>query len=742
MIGMPKPVYLTHGFVGVMENSANLPIPPGRTGGITTNLSSDDLVFVTTPFFHLMGLAMLVQAVFLQIPCVIAPEKPLSAEFATEMLNAIKPTVAAFPPSVLSDMTNSDVSMDALSRLNYVNYGGGPLSLETGDKILKKTRVVNLLGSSEAGFINTLLPENPEDWSYCEWNPHYGIEMQHLGDGLYELVFHRSKTRDFNGIFHTFPDLTEYHTKDLFTAHPTRPNLWQFYGRLDDVIVLSNGEKFNPVTMEQTIEAHPLISRAVVVGQGRFQSALLIEPKWHLWSEEKAVSELIELTWPIIQRANHIGPAHGRIMKANVGVASQSKPFKTTAKGSTQRRGVIKDYEDEINEIYARSDGEVAPELPEDADISTVQDYVRNSVSNMLESSGLLDQADFYTVGLDSLQTMQLGKILQTAIRNHHPEESALITAQKIYANPSVEQLSRFVYAIMHGTLDNGVSRADKINGLVEKYTLDFPRQTLDVGDVDKRHTVILTGSTGSLGNYLLNSLIKDANITKVYCLNRSEARDRQIKSFREKGLVFDSNAESKVEFIQASFGQERFGLDRSKYEEMTRSVDTIIHNAWKVDFNISVDSFEDVHIRSVRRFVDFSLQSAHHAHIHFVSSISTIGAWSSANGPVIPEAPIEDCEVVLPQGYGESKHIGERICLEASRRSGVPTTVYRVGQIAGPTTEKGIWNPQEWLPTVIATSKATRKIPKALGSMPIDWVPVVCNYLQCSKIYELTEVI
>lgn len=726
--GMPKPVYLTHGFLGAMENSARIRLPPGRMSGIPPSLGPDDLLFVTTPFFHLMGFAMLVVSVFLGVRCVTAPDKPMSAELATDMLNETRPTAGAFPPSILSDMVNSPASMEALSRLKYVYFAGGPLALETGEKITKKTRLVNFLGSSEAGFIITLLPEHEEDWPYFEWNPHYGIDMQPATGELHEMVIRRNKSRDFQGTFHTFPDLNEYHTKDLFTPHPTRPNLWKFYGRLDDVIVLSNGEKFNPVTMEETIEGNPLVSRAVVVGQGRFQSALLVEPKWHVWSENQPIGALIDHIWPSVQRANHVGPAHGRIMKARIGVATQSKPFKTTAKGSTQRRFVIEDYTDEINDIYAKPDfDEATSELPKDASVSSVQDLVRDAVSDMLELPEFSDQTDFYTAGLDSLQTMQLSKVLQSAIRSHHPEKSRVITAQNIYANPTVEQLSRFVYATIHGSEQNGTSRAAKIDGLVKKYTIDLPERTPDVPDKNERHAVILTGSTGSLGNYLLNSLLNDSRVSKVYCLNRSDAKDRQIKSFHEKGLVFDPHAEAKVEFLTVSFGKEKFGLDSSKYEEMLRSVDTIIHNAWKVDFNISVHSFEDVHIRSVRRFVDFSLQSTHHAHIHFVSSVATIGAWN-ANGSAVPETPLEDCDVVLPQGYGESKHVAERICLEASRRSGVPTTVFRVGQIAGPTTEKGIWSRQEWLPTLVATSKAIGKVPNSLGSMRIDWIPVVCS--------------
>lgn len=276
--------------------------------------------------------------------------------------------------------------------------------------------------------------------------------------------------------------------------------------------------------------------------------------------------------------------------------------------------------------------------------------------------------------------------------------------------------------------MDEEESRAEKIESLVRKYTADLPAQEpiLDVPNPPDTHTVILTGSTGSLGSYLLNELLNDPATAKVYCLNRSaDAAARQKKSFLEKGLPWDADREVKVEFLQASFGAEKFGLEDSKYDEMLQSVDTIIHNAWKVDFNHSVSTFEDVHIRGVRRFVDFSLQSAHRAHLHFVSSVATISAWNPSHGPAVPETPVENPDVTIPQGYGESKHVAERICLAATRVAGVPTTILRVGQVAGPTLEKGVWNRQEWLPTIIATSKATGRIPTDLGSVPVDWIPV-----------------
>lgn len=56
--------------------------------------------------------------------------------------------------------------------------------------------------------------------------------------------------------------------------------------------------------------------------------------------------------------------------------------------------------------------------------------------------------------------------------------------------------------------------------------------------------------------------------------------------------------------------------------------------------------------------------------------------------------------------GYGESKYVGELLLEAGAEKSGVPTVICRVGQLAGPVTKKGgMWNKQEWLPSVSVSS-------------------------------------
>lgn len=727
---MPKPVYLTNGFFMTIDAIPRLHWPEGRTPASIVHLSPQDRALFTTPFFHLMGFMAFVFSIFHNVPAIIGPDKPLSVEHLVGLMKATHPTAGLFPPSVLEDMSHSDHARECLKGLDFVCFGGAPLAPETGDRLRKYTKVIAVIGASEIGWIPAFVPEDEVDWSYFEWNPAYGIDMQDTGDGLYEMVIPRLPDgRDFQGIFHTFPDHDVYRTNDLYTRHPQNPHLWKFYGRQDDVIVLSNGEKFNPITMEVMIESHPLVSRALVVGQSRFQAALLIEPNPEL--PEMDLKVFVEEIWPIVQAANQTIAAHGRVMKSKIGFASKAKPFKKTPKGTTQRRAVLRDYEKEINAIYERDPEEnLENSLPETLNLESITDYTRQTVARVMEVSDVPVNQDLYSAGLDSLMTMQVAKALQRGVCARKPDlHLDAITPQTVYANPTVEQLARVLYGMLKGELKAGVPRGEKIQNLVERYTAELP--ALQNGHPQSRpelpSTIILTGSTGSLGSYLLYDLLRTPSVSKIYCLNRSDAETRQKQGFNEKGLNVNADEwNSKVEFLQVSFGEPRFGLDEDKYEKLLDSVDTIIHNAWKVDFNHSVESFEETHIRGVRRFVDFSLKSRFRAHIHFVSSISTVGAWTSEMGPLVPELPFEDSSVVLQQGYGESKHVAERICFEASRTSQVPTTIYRVGQIAGPTTSSGQWNPHEWLPTIVATSKAIGKIPNKLGSMEVDWVPVV----------------
>ena len=96
-----------------------------------------------------------------------------------------------------------------------------------------------------------------------------------------------------------------------------------------------------------------------------------------------------------------------------------------------------------------------------------------------------------------------------------------------------------------------------------------------------RRFTVLLTGSTGNLGTYLLDALVCDPQITKIYCLNRSrDAPEKQALTHQARALtsVLDSQ---RVCFLQADCAADNLGLSIGDYNMLAQDVDIVIHNAW-----------------------------------------------------------------------------------------------------------------------------------------------------------------
>lgn len=114
-----------------------------------------------------------------------------------------------------------------------------------------------------------LLPD-PEDWIYFVWHPWAGFQFREVDPTRFEhfVVRNEQYVAKHQGLLHTFSDVKEMSLKDLYQPHPTKPGLWLYGGRTDDMIVLSSGEKAHPTSIEAIINQHPAIKSSLMVGNG------------------------------------------------------------------------------------------------------------------------------------------------------------------------------------------------------------------------------------------------------------------------------------------------------------------------------------------------------------------------------------------------------------------------------------------------------------------------------------------
>jgi thioester reductase-like protein len=575
--------------------------------------------------------------------------------------------------------------------------------------------------------------KDPRLWQYFVFNPELiGAEMIPTAwEGIYGFKIRRNpRDASLQPVFNNFPEKDEFLTGDLFQAHESLPNNFKYYGRGDDVIVFSNGEKLNPVTIEDIVVAHPALKHVLVVGQQKFQPAIILDPKNPVKSDAEAEA-LINDVWPLIEQANKQTVAHGRIVRQLVAISDPHLPFLLAGKGTVQRTQTVHLYKDYIDSIYLRADASVNNVNLDLSSQQALASSIEELLRDKLDIEQLEQSTDFFSHGVDSLQVISLGKMLQAGLEKSGIEfDPNIVATRSIYSNPSVELLSTYIFrAISKSDGESGESaeaefsaqQIKAMENIVAKYTSNLPERNDAQRDPNETgQTVILTGSTGSLGSYMLDQLVNSPRVSKVYALNRGAdgGRSRQEDINTSRTLTKDF---SKVEFLGSDLSKPNFGLDAAKYAEMLSSVDRIVHNAWPVNFNMPITSFEPF-IRGVRHFVDFAGASPKKVAVVFVSSIGTANNWKSSEP--VPERRLEDPNLA-EMGYGLSKLAGSFILDAAAAQSGLATISVRVGQIAGPHKGKGVWNPQEFMPSLIASSVHLGVLPGSLGPFGnVDWVP------------------
>ncbi|KUI57302.1 Linear gramicidin synthase subunit D [Cytospora mali] len=681
------------------------------------------------------------------------PGRPPTGHLVSEIMDHFKLKSIFCPPIVAEQLVQEPDGIDKCRNLKFLLYAGGPLSQDAGEALSKVTDVCQFYGQTETGAIQALVPRR-EDWDSLEWNPIQEVIMDPYDNDVYEMTMRKNpsleKVRSFSA---NFPDVEVWHTKDLFRRHPTKPALWKFHGRVDDIVVLSTGEKFNPVPSEVHISAHPLINGALIVGQGHPQPCLILEPK----DAHQTLESLTEAVWPTIEKANSQSPGQARVTRDMILISSPLRPFQRSAKGTVVRTATGDQYKDEITELYGREISRNPEQIILRSPAYQVEatKFVSDVVASAFPADDAQPNDDLFVLGLDSLQIMEIIKLLKAGIRSGDPAaDISWISMKYIYEHPSIAEISHAV-TLAHSNRgrilkplsdgDTSQNRVQKMENLLKEYTSDLPspsKRTGEQPDPAPKIHVILTGSTGSLGTQILLQLLSDPKVARISCLDRSANAKERIENALSTWSPPPSIASSRVSFHQADYRARDFQLPSEILSDLSETANIIIHNAWKVDFNHALDTFEEVHIRGVRNFIDFSASSPLNPRIVFVSSISSVGDWHAVHPQTvaIPESLPPTLAAAHPTGYSESKAVAEHILADAAKKSGIDVSILRVGQIAGPATpgNGAKWNETEWFPLMIKTVKTTRKIPDGNALGDVDWIPVD---LLSSIIWELSSV-
>lgn len=647
-------------------------------------------------------------------------------------------------PSILEDMVNlapteRTSGFALLKPLRFVAVGGGPLKPEVGEALVAGgVNVLNHYGATEIGAIAPIFrPGADYDWRYLRLRTDLGLELQQASsEGVPEDEMR------YRLVGYPIGWNRPFYIQDEILKRPGSKHVEvKILGRQDDLIVLKTGEKVSPQGIEEFLTKDPAIKTAVCVGQGRFELAVLIEPSNTAPAD---ADQLVEHVWQLVCLANRSVDQHAQISsKHAIIIKPTHKVIPRSDKGSVMRREVHVLFEQEIDAAYEALDLE---SFASSAALNT--DNVENSISSLIGTVMGQDvwfqaEDDLFELGMNSLQATRLARFLNSSLRKLLPQdrEDVRITAAFIYQHPSVSALARAIRAALSSRSEEEADVHDRAiqmralaDELVEEIRSDQIGHSIAFDSVDNssahHKVVLLTGSTGNLGCHMLGRLVRMRQITRIICLNRvkpggfvSDLRERQEQVNAAAGVVLDSEAWDKIEFIAANTQAPDLGLTQEQRAQLARTVTHVVHLAWPMDFNRKLHSFKP-QLQALKALVSLC-RDAHFAcggkfkpRLVFASSIAVVRHYPDLTGSsVVPEERLPDPRVAAAMGYAEAKWVCEEFLYRVGQMypDEVTPMVVRIGQLSGPERE-GIWKTEEHVPALVKASQMVSAFPSLKG--------------------------
>ncbi|TVY91689.1 Adenylate-forming reductase [Lachnellula willkommii] len=673
--------------------------------------------FITLPLFHAHGIS----SVFRAFACrksiyMYSARLPLTRNNLLAIMQKQNFEIFYGVPYALKLLGESAEGIACLAKMQVVMFGGSACPDTLGDRLVEAgINLVSHYGTTETGQLMTSFRDRSDKaWNYvrpsAELKPFLRWDLQ--GGDIYELVVldgWKSKVTSNR------PD-GSYATKDLFTSHPTIPNAWKYFARLDDTIVLLNGEKTVPTDTEQAVRDNALVQEAIIVGDQRPQLGMMV-----ISSQDIPDGEIMKQIWPAIEKANKVSPAYAQLSAEMVHILPAGTEYPRTDKGTIIRQAFYKKFEAKIESLYSSADEASMASTPAASDAEIRALLITNILEIMGPATPLDDSSDFFSLGMDSLQALRLRKILLKSL----PIKESSLGMNIAFDFPTINALAAELLLLQKGEASQSIPIEEQMQAVIEKYGIfpaHVPRENTNEGQY-----LVVTGATGSLGAHTIAQLAILPHVKLIHCLVRaksaSSARTRVIASLRERQIYHQLplSARQKIVALPSDFSREDLGLGWEMYDNIARNIIALIHCAWSVNFNLKLSSFEKDCISGARHLMLLCL-SARRLRPATFSFCSSVSAVAATPGGFVSEAVPASLSHAQNMGYAQSKLVTEHLIQRAADQTGMTARTLRVGQIVADT-EHGVWNATEAIPLMLQAAETFGAIP-ALDESPL-WLPV-----------------
>lgn len=312
------------------------------------------------------------------------------------------------------------------------------------------------------------------------------------------------------------------------------------------------------------------------------------------------------------------------------------------------------------------------------------------------------ENINLFEAGLDSLAVVSLMAKIKEILQQAGAEDLVKGLDTRIFHHLSVANLFDFaeqLAASPQSAIHFFKKQLDNLKKEQQQYELEMmrrdsqmpiPKYTLHYPKTHSPENILLTGGTGFLGAFILESLLTQTT-AKIYLLIRAKNSSHaliRLKTALIKSKTFSSYFQALVEQrvvpICGDLSLPRLGLPEQQWQQLVNTIDTIYHNGALVNYILSYDDLRPANVIGTHTLLQ--LASAQKPKIFNHISTTFIFGWT--NKDVLFETDNNEQMSQLDFGYSQSKWVSEQLVLRAFQ-NGLKGRIFRPALIT-PSTKGG----------------------------------------------------
>lgn len=619
----------------------------------------------------------------------LSGEQRYSVESFTSVIEQVKATRVGILPTVFFNQLSAYLSTEDACKYGLIQsfvIGGEALSGEAVRELQRKLphcpMIVNAYGPTEVTVVTTThtidRPISDDITAVSIGKPisNYEVLIVNDHDQLCPLDVAGELLIHSVGLAHGYLNQPEK-TEEVFITDPIHPTSGKRYYRSGDLVRLTHsgieyigrkdlqvkirGYRIELGEIEENLAKHEQIKDVAIIiktnSDGEKTMAAFYTSKKGEPLNKSELTSFLKAKVPVYMVPSHF-------------IFIESMPLSPTGKMDRKRLDLYEiPVEDEVCSTY------VAPE-------NDIQQTIVKAWEQVLRRKSIGIHDDFFEIGGHSLKIIEILVLLKPS----YPR----LKINDFFVHSTVSRLAQRI-SVLNEEDVSGMLSTDSFKGIsdLEEYPRRFVSNVPGLREAacSKQEHILLTGATGYLGSSLLYELLQSSR-SNIYCLVRPVAGITGCQRLAEVmhsyyGELIAAKMAGRVTVVEGNLEEPHLGLN-SADRELLRKVDSIIHCGAEVKHYGDADYFTRVNVESTDRLLDLARDTGGNVRFHHISTIGIPedlafnGQWDRfISGAGYTE------DIFTDNVYTNSKLEAEKRVARACAEEGVPSTIYRIGNLS-----------------------------------------------------------